>query len=219
MLNHNRLMAQASSYKALASLFAKPAEGLHNTPFIYDELVGNARILDHKMLELTKKLKNTAENLELAELNTEFGRLFTDWSGGVLACPYSSAYQNMKSVEGLDRWIEAEYKKIDFVPENDKLPCDHIITELEFIYKAIEKAATHLAKNEEAEADYYSQLRCSFIAEHALKWVPDFTRAIIFSSKSPFYLQLAILARTMLVNCVIEQQGRSAIPEKAEQNP
>ena len=210
MLNHTRLLAQANSYKALLLLLGKPVEGLHNTPFIYNEFVDNALLLDAKMLELTKKLKATSENLNLAEINTEYERLFTDWNDGFLACPYSSGYQNMKSVEGLAQWIEGEYSKADFVPGNDKLPVDHIITELEFIYKVIDKAAAHLEKEEEAEAKYYSGLRCSFIANHALKWVPDFTRDIIFNGKSPFYLLLAILARTMLVNCVMEQESRDA---------
>lgn len=207
MLNYNRLIAQANCYKALILLMGKPVEGLHNTTFIYDEFVGNARQLDSKMLELTKKLKATSENLDLNELNTEYERLFTNWSGGFLACPYSSGYPNMKSVVGLAQWIEDEYSKADFIPKNDKIPLDHILTELNFIYEVIGKAAAQLEKAEEAEAKYYSHLRCSFIAEHALKWVPDFTHAIIFNGKSPFYLLLAILARTMLVNCVMEEQG------------
>ncbi len=204
LLDYTKLMAQAESYKALSLLFGAPVEGLHNSSSIYDEFVGNAKLLDAKMLELTKKLKHTSEQLSLAELSAEFIRLFKMGDGGLLACPFSSAYDSMKSVDRLAQWIESEYKKADFVPGNTKIPCDHIVTELEFIYKVIEKAAAHLQNNEEAKANYFSQLRCNFIAGHALKWVPDFTRAIIFNSKSPFYLQLAILARTMLVNCVKE---------------
>ena len=208
MLNYNRLMAQSDSYKALVLLLGKPVEGLHNNPLIYNEFLGSARLLDSKMLELTKKLKNTSENLDLNKLNTEYERLFTNWSGRFLACPYSSGYPNMKPVVSLVQWVEDEYSKADFIPKNNKIPLDHILTELEFIYEVIGKAASHLEKDEEAEANYYSQLRCNFIADHALNWVPEFTRAIIFNSKSPFYLLLAILVRTMLVNCVMEQQRR-----------
>ncbi len=207
MLNYNRLMAKAGSYSVLSLLLGKPVEGLHNTSVIYDELIGNAMLLDPKMLELAKKLKASSENVVIAEMNTEYERLFTDWNEGFLACPYSSAYRNMKPVDGWIQWIEDEYKKADFVPRNNEIPIDHITTQLEFIYRVIGKAAAHLAKNEQAEAIYYSQLICNFIAYHALKWIPDFTRAIIFNSKSPFYLQLAILARTMLANCVMEQEA------------
>lgn len=210
MLNYTRLRVQASSYKTLFSLLGKPVEGLHDNPSIYDEFAINARLLDPKMLELTKKLKATSENLDLAEQNTEYERLFTERDDKYLACPFSSGYQNMKSVGGLIQWIEGEYAKADFVSGNDKLPVDHIVTELEFIHKVIAKAAARLAEKEEAEAQYYSHLQCSFIADHALKWVPDFTRAIIFNSESPFYLQLAILARTMLVNCAMEHQDYHA---------
>lgn len=216
MLNHTRLIAQASSYRTLLSLLGKPVEGLHDNPSIYNEFVINAWLLDPKMLELTKKLKATSENLDMAEQNTEYERLFTERNGKFLACPYSSGYQNMKSVDRLTQWIEGEYAKADFVPGNNMLPVDHIVTELEFIYKVIAKAAARLAEKEEAEAQYYSHLRCSFIADHALKWVPDFTRAIIFNSESPFYLQLAILARTMLVNCAMEHQDYLASDGFAE---
>lgn len=207
-LDYTKLMAQAESYKALSLLFGAPVEGLHNSCGIYDEFVGSTKVLDAKMHELAKKLKHTSEQLNLAELSTEFDRLFILGDVGLLACPFSSAYENMKSVDRLSQWIEGEYKKADFVPGNAKIPFDHIVTELEFICKVIEKAAAHLQNNEAAEANYFSQLRCNFIADHALKWVPDFTRAIIFSSKSPFYLQLAILVRTMLVNCIIYQEAR-----------
>lgn len=208
LLDYTRLKAQAESYKALSLLFGAPVDGLHYNSGIYDEFVGNAALLDSKMLELAKKLKSTSEQLNLAELTTEFDRLFKLGDGGLLACPFSNAYENLRSADMLIQWVEREYKKADFVPGNAKIPYDHIVTELEFIYKVIEKAAAHLQKNEEEEANYYSQLRCNFIADHALKWVPDFTRAIIYNSKSPFYLQLAILARTMLVNCVMEAEDR-----------
>ena len=210
LLDYTRLMAQAESYKALSLLFGAPAEGLHNNRCIYDEFVSNAALLDSKMLELAKKLKRTSDQLNIAELSTEFNRLFKVGDGGLLACPFSSAYENIKQVDRLAQWIESEYKKADFVPGNAKIPYDHILTELEFISMVIEKAAAHLKKNEAAEANYYNELRCDFIKVHALKWVPDFTRAIIFNSKSPFYLQLAILARTMLVNCVMETEGRKS---------
>ena len=149
MLNYNRLMAQAVIYKTLSLLLGKPVEGLQNAAYIYDELIGNAMMLDSKMLALTKKLKVSSENLDIAELSTEYERLFTDWNNGFLACPYSSAYQNMKPVDGLIKWIEAEYEKADFVPENNEIPKDHIINELEFIYRVIVKAAAHLAKKEQ----------------------------------------------------------------------
>lgn len=208
LLDYTKLMAQAESYKALSLLFGKPVEGIHNSGDIYNVLVGNATLLDAKMLELTKKLKHSSEQLSLAELNTEYKRLFIVGDGGLLVCPFSSAYENMKLVDRLAQWMDAEYKKADFVPENTKIPCDHIVTELEFVYKVIEKAADKLQNNEESEANYFSQLRCNFIADHALQWVPDFTRAIIFNSTSPFYLQLAILARTKLVNCVKELRSQ-----------
>ena len=208
MLNYNKLIAQAESYKVLSLLFGAPVEGLHNRSVIYDELVNNATLLDSKMLELAKKLKSASEQVNLADLSAEFDRLFKVGDCGLLACPFSSAYENMKSVDRLAQWIDNEYMKAGFEPGNTKIPYDHIIAELEFIYKVIEKAAAYLDKKEEAKAGYYSQLRCNFIADHALNWVPEFTRAIIFNSKSPFYLLLAILARTMLVNCVMEQEGR-----------
>lgn len=194
-----QLLAQAECYNILATLYSKPESGVHDSRKQFGTIVKSTMLLKPKSLEMARKLRKTAFSIDIVETETEYNRLFTGQTTA-LAYPCSSAYISMESPE----WITDIYSKAGFITEQLNNPPDHITTEMRFIHHLLFEVAKGFQKDDNDIVHHFSELRCRFIKEHMIKWVPDFTRSILYNSKSPFYLQLAILSRTMLVNCTGE---------------
>lgn len=203
--NVSRLLAQAECYNILATLFEEPAPGIHKNHKIFDKLVKYAQQLKPKELELAKKIKITARNLKPEDNPIEYSQLFSDLKNA-LAYPCGSNYiSNQQGNHAMDNFIHDFYAEAGFDFNEYDLPLDHIIVELKFMYYLLNEII-HSFQNDDIErVNHLSNLRCRFVREHMIEWIPDFTRSILNNSKSPFYLQLAILTRTLLVNCKEEE--------------
>jgi len=197
----SRLLDQAECFNILAALFCEPESGVHDHMKLYDNLVKSIDLLKPKAIEMAKKLRKTAFEIKTSDLKDEYNRLFTSRTD-TSAYPCSCHYINVE-VEGKDliEWLTDFYTMAGFSTVHFKKPPDHICTELKFIYHLHYSAAREFKKNNISRISHLSDLRCQFIHDHMIHWIPDFTHSILFNSKSPFYLQLSILTRTLLVNC------------------
>ncbi|MFH1121171.1 MAG: molecular chaperone TorD family protein [Bacteroidota bacterium] len=205
-LDFTRLTAQAGCYKVLVSLYSEPKIGIHDKKKIYDSLIKHTGFLKPKALELAKKLRKTASILSIEDLNSEYIRLFNN-SDSVPAYPCCDKYfTGPEGATGSLSRITEFYEEAGFTIDamNDKP--GHIVTELKFIDFLLDKITGHLKKDNAAMVNQYGDLRCRFIHEHMIRWVPEFTRSILYNSKSPYYLQLAILLRTLLITCSGEEE-------------
>lgn len=200
----SQLMAQAECYNILAELFSEPENGVHDYRKLYNKLVNSTGILKPKALGMARKLRKTTFNLKTADLIPEYNRLFAD-PATALAYPCSSMYISKNKTDVLLlEWISDFYIKAGFEEKPATNPVDHISTELKFIYHLLHHVAKGFQSDDIAMVNRYSDLRCQFIREHMIKWVPEFTRCILQHSVSPYYLQLSILNRTLLINCTGE---------------
>jgi TorA maturation chaperone TorD len=199
-----QLLMQAECYKILALFYYEPKGGVHDSRRLYETLVKTSCLLDPKAFEVSKKLRNTGLKLDIEELKKEYKRLFTE-PESALAYPFSSRYIKRlnKDSDTID-WLSNLYKKAGYQPDLPAIPTDHISTELGFIYHLLSNAATGFKHDDMTAISHFGELRCLFVREHMINWVPEFARCIINNSQSPFYLQLAILTRTVIVHCAEE---------------
>ncbi len=199
----SELRIQAECYRILALFYNQPQGGVHNNKKMHESVVKSAGLLNPKALEVSKKLRMTGIHQNIEDLSTEYFRLFENpWK--VLANPcsnhYISKFQSDSDSE-LINWLKNIYQKAGYVPDQTTHPIDHISIELNFIYHLIIKTAMGFEQDDMSFIDQYGGLRCQFVKEHMMKWLPEFTRNILNNSHSPYYLQLAILTRTIIVHC------------------
>lgn len=201
----SQLLAQAECYKILAALFCKPEAGIHDSTQLYNDLVHSTELLKPKALEMAKKLRETVTGLDVEDLIPEYTRLFTGQTN-VPAHPCGSMYLGKQQFEvEFAEWITDYYSKGGFDSRQQNHPPDHISTELLFIFHLLIKATEGFQHDNPEMATFFSEIRCQFIREHMINWVPEFSRRILVNSKSLYYLQLSILNRTLLVNCTGER--------------
>ncbi len=202
-LSVSALLAQAEGYKILSVLFNKPEVGIHENKKTYDSLVKSAGHINQKALGLAKRLRTTGIKLATAELLSEFNGLF-ETEKKHLSQLCSSCYidkSRQESAESIMNRIMEIYQTAGFNTSDLNIPKDHISVELGFIYHLLVCSANGFKSNDMSVINFFGELRCLYVREHMVKWVPEFTRYILINSKSQFYLQLAILTRTILINC------------------
>lgn len=208
-LNLSRLIAQAECYKVLVSLFSEPKEGIHDNRKLYNSLIKSTGLLKPKALELAKKLRKTIADLRIEDLDSEYQKLFGD-SETATANPNSGEYfSGRDGTTGSQAWISEFYENAGFSINHGVEDPGHIVTELKFIEFLLNNIAGSFSRDDSAMVHHFGDLRCRFVHEHMIRWIPEFTRSILYSSKSPFYLQLAILLRTLLITCSGEEDENS----------
>jgi len=199
----SELLIQAECYRILALFYIKPQSGVHNNKKMHDLVVKSAELLNPKALEVSKKLRVTGIHQNIGDLSTEYFRLFEN-PGKVLAYPCSKHYISKfrsDSDSDLINWLTNIYQMAGYIPEKANEPIDHISTELNYIYHLLIHTAKGFKEDNMSAIDLYDGLHCKFVKEHIMKWLPEFTRCIINNSQSPYYLQLSILTRTVIVHC------------------
>jgi TorA maturation chaperone TorD len=200
-LNVSQILMQAECYKILALFYYEPKGGVHNNRRLFDTLVKTSSLLDPKAFGMSKKLRKTGLKLDIEDLKREYSRLFAE-PESALAYPCSSRYINkLKTDYDTIDWLSDFYKRTGYQPDLSALPSDHISTELGFVYHLLSNAANGIKDDDMSTISHFGELRCLFVREHVINWLPEFARCILHNSQSPFYMQLAILTRTIIVKC------------------
>lgn len=202
----SQVLMQAECYKVLAMFYNKPKDGVHNNPILFKILVKSSGLLGPKAFEVSKKLRSTGLNLSIKDEIIEHSRLFA-LAELALAYPCSSQYiKKTDHGNDLTTWLTNLYRNAGYQPYISTAPIDHISTELGFISHLLAGAAKGFKEDDMSAINYFGELRCLFVREHLIKWAPDFTRCILNNSQSPFYLQLAILTRAIIVHCAEDEE-------------
>ncbi|MHC1774879.1 MAG: molecular chaperone [Lentimicrobium sp.] len=202
-LSVSDLLEQAECYKILAMLFSQPEAGIHENKKTYDTLVKSAGHINQKALGLAKRLRSTGLKLDLTELLSEFTGLFDTERNQLFRLCSSCYIDNNRPdlADGRMNRITEIYQTAGFDTSHLNISKDHISVGLDFIYHLLLGSAKGFKNNDMSVINFFGDLRCLYVREYMVKWVPEFTRYILINSKSPFYLQLAILTRTILINC------------------
>jgi len=129
----------------------------------------------------------------IKELIWEYTRLFI--GPYHLNCPpYESIYRDDQRLV-MSKYASEVWKFYDQIgltlrSNLNELP-DHISLELEFVSELLARAI-RLKK----ERDYYLKLKNKFLAEHILKWIPQFCHDVEAYTKLDYYRELAKLCDT-----------------------
>lgn len=74
----------------------------------------------------------------------------------------------------------------DFIPNSGEV-ADHISSELTFAAKIVGKEMKAVKSGDEVQVDNYAHLRCSFLANHMLVWLPNFCKDVNKKTRTAFY--------------------------------
>jgi TorA maturation chaperone TorD len=128
-----------------------------------------------------------ASDSELEDLLWEYTRLFI--GPYKLPCPpWESVYMSPKKLMMQEAYDEVRdyYNKAGLTVNNQGIMADHIGAELNFLVVILQKANSDPEKEQ-----YYRNLAKGFLAEHIIKWVPQFARDMEDAADLLLYKELA----------------------------
>ncbi len=162
----------------LSTCFSFPDKG-----FWTDELFN---IIDILSKDFDIKCSASPLRPNLKELQAEYTRLFINTGVGQIVAPYASVYLDDTGLlcqEALDEAISF-YKKAGLYPLPSLEPQDHIMHELSFLARLIEKNNW--------------ELFCEFLNQHFMKWFPSFYSRLLEAKPICFYEQVAKITNFIL---------------------
>ncbi len=149
-----------------------------------DELLN---IIDIISKDLNIKCSSKEYRLpHLNDLQAEYTRLFINTGVDKIVAPYASVYLDDAGLlcqEGLEEALNF-YKRAGFSPLPSSEPQDHIMHELSFLARLIEK-------------DNW-ELFCEFLNNHLIKWFPAFYTRLLKAKPICFYEQVAKITNFVL---------------------
>jgi TorA maturation chaperone TorD len=137
---------------------------------------------------------------DVEPLKVDFAKLFVG-PYKLFAAPYGSVYlddeRKLMGDSTLD--VKSRYRKAGLDTANSfKDAPDHIAAELEFMYYLIFKEVEAFSTAASEVAIDFVQKQKSFLEDHLVAWVPQFTANIIEHAETSFYRNLAIATEAFL---------------------
>lgn len=212
MLDIETTTSQANTYRILARLFDFPDEDYHGQTETYKALIREAKKLEPKFLELSHKLAQSAKGQTIELLRVEYLRLFDTAQKKDFTNLRALTYFNQEDVT-LKHLMEA-YEAHEFILGYPEYPPDHLCNELDFIHHLNDRLLILLKAGTSITAMELQKFKCSFMRDHFMKWLPELTKYILCNSTSAYFMQLSIIARTVLVNCINRDELENQQTEK-----
>lgn len=148
-----------------------------------------------------------AEESSTAEFHEVIHSLQQDYTslfigpGHLLAPPWESVYLTEEKLTfGEPTFKVREFylqHGLQYVRKNSE-PDDHFGLEMEFMSRLIAKQRECLDAGENKEAELLEHVQFSFLQEHTMKWLNEFTGNIMSQANSSYFQGLALLARSYL---------------------
>jgi TorA maturation chaperone TorD len=189
---------RASVYCALAVGFSAPSKrNLQKLSSQLLEVMQQRRSLNvwPSLDGRIKALQASINGFERLSLRAEYHRLFVG-PYKLPAPPYASVYlESEPTVMGPSTLkVLRMYEEAGFLlsPSFKDLP-DHIAAELEFMALLCEEEGAAWQGDDLCEAASLLSREDAFLAQHLVRWIPDFASKIISTTESPFYRGLASL--------------------------
>ena len=201
-------IARLVIYKQLANFFSYPDMDLINF-FESSEVEKHIRYYRHLGIEPDENIgrivswihERPNEQTALEELQVEYTRLFVNAYPGIPAPPYGSIYLEEDglvwgdtTVDALKIYTEAGLKIAD---DFHDIP-DHIAAALEFVWYLLREELKAIEEKDNERCLRMSSIQKRFLTNHLLRWAPSFLSKVIESTRSPFYREVAVLAREFI---------------------
>ncbi len=212
-------VARAVVYRFLARCFSYPDTELirlldgDSLAEILDSWSTLGLDASKEMMEITSWLESAGSEAALDEMQIEYTRLFVNAYPRIAAPPYSSVYLDKdRQVWGPSTAQAGRfYEEAGLSPSEDfaDIP-DHISAELEFISYLILEQQKLQPEGNAAGRDTV-EIEGRFLADHFLKWVPQFLNQVVDSTENTFYGTIAHLAlRFVELETIRMNNSRSA---------
>ena len=186
------------AFRLLSACYILPDTGVPDT---LDDLQGHLANTSESAANFVRRMRQEIENDPNVEaLKIDFAKLFVG-PYKLLAAPYGSVYLDSERTMMGDSTLDVKnrYREAGLdTAKNFKDAPDHIMAELEFMYYLIFKEIEALSNSDIEMAIGCIQKQKSFLEDHLLRWVPEFTGNIIEHAETAFYQNLAKATETFL---------------------
>ena len=198
LLNHESSRMEA--FRVLSDCYFLPDPGLieklKNLEF------NTANVCEPAFGFVQKMRKEFETDADLEAFKVEFSRLFVG-PYEMPAAPYGSVYleegRKMMGDSTLD--VKIRYREAGLnTAKTFKDAPDHISAELEFMYYLIFKEIEAFSKSDTEAAIDFIQKQKSFLEDHLMLWVPQFTANIIENAETSFYQNLARATKAFIID-------------------
>ena len=162
--------------------------------------INMAQVCDSAVELVRGMRKEFKAGANLEPLKVEFSKLFVG-PFKLLASPYGSVYlDDERKVMG-DSTLDVKNRYCESgldMATNFKDAPDHIAVELEFMHYLIFRELEAFTNSDIERAIGFIQKQKSFLEDHLMVWVPEFTISIIENAENLFYPNLARATETFL---------------------
>jgi TorA maturation chaperone TorD len=195
---------RAGTYTLLARLFARELDGdalagLRASRF--PAQTGTEKVDEGFRLVATYLSRSGAAAEH--ELACDFARCFMGQgnTATTAAYPYESVYTSpgrLLMQDARDEVLAVYRSECVDKAEGWTVGEDHLAAELEFMQVLSERCAAAAAQGDTEVLAHNVQVQRAFLADHLMRWVPDFVRLVQRFSKTDFYRGLATLTEGFL---------------------
>lgn len=134
------------------------------------------------------------------DLTREFNRLFIG-PGRVPASPYESVYRSPSRLLMQESTVDVRrtYLEAGLVMQRlGTVPDDHLGAELEFMFYLADRAVAEAVESRWEEVGRYLDLGRTFLKEHLLSWVGEFSAGVLGATGDKFFRGLMTLLAEFL---------------------
>jgi DMSO reductase family type II enzyme chaperone len=194
-LGPSRNVERARVYRALASLFHFPSEGLvvdlreHQVPELRNAL-GRLQA-DENLLEPVAQLAKRVVDVDPRELERSYERTF-EAPGGLRCLPHETAHAAEKPVEAMLSTFQLAdiagfYRAfgVEVAPGTEHV--DHIVAELEFMHLLAVKEAVAETDGSPERAEVCRDAARAFLRDHLSRWTGRFAARLEDSDTDCLY--------------------------------
>ena len=196
LVNHES--SRMTAFRILSDCFFLPDPGL--TELLEDLEFNMTNVCKTAVPLIQNMRKEFKAAADLEPLKVDFAKLFVG-PYQLSAAPYGSVYlegeRKMMGNSTLD--VRERYRDagLDTAKTFKDAP-DHISAELEFMHFLIYKEIEAFGNSDLEMATAFIQKQRSFLEDHLMAWVPEFTANVIEHAETLFYKNLALSTETFL---------------------
>ena len=198
LLNHES--SRMAAFRLLSDCFFLPEPGLSEKLGTLESDMAN--VCEAAVMFVQNMRKEFKADADLEALKVDFSKLFVG-PYNLSAAPYGSVYleSDRKMMGNSTQDVRKRYREagLDTAKTFKDAP-DHISAELEFMYYLIFKEIEAFSKSDTEAAIDFIQKQKSFLEDHLMLWVPQFTANIIENAETSFYQNLARATKAFIID-------------------
>lgn len=157
--------------------------------------------IDSALEHLGRSTGDLDSGVQLIDLEVEYNRLFAPTESGILCSPFEGVVRGLSIAEKVNNLADVMgfYRAwgVDLSDRHDELP-DNIVVELEFLHLLACKEHNAIQSSEQEYIERTHDSQRSFLEDHALLWVGQFSDLVAQHTTCDWYRALARFLRAFV---------------------